>query len=91
MIKAYGRSGATKNSCYRPPSSGSCRVVLAADAGVHAIQMELACRGYVSEPAGAPSEAAWPTPFDPDFAQPMTATLNDVLQACLDFAARSHP
>lgn len=59
--------------------------------GVHALQMELACRGYMSEPAGAPSEDTWPAPFDPDIAQPMIATLNDVLQACLDFAAGSRP
>jgi formiminoglutamase len=55
-------------------------------AGVHALQMELACRGYMREPAGAPSEDTWPPPFDPDIARPMTATLNDVLQTCLDFA-----
>jgi formiminoglutamase len=60
-------------------------------AGVHAIQMELACRGYMTEPAGAPTETTWPSPFDPDLAAPMSATLREVLQACLDFAAKSRP
>ncbi|MDE8344281.1 MAG: N-formylglutamate amidohydrolase, partial [Acidocella sp.] len=31
--------------------------------GVNAVQMELACRGYMAEPA-APSPANWPTPLD---------------------------
>ena len=58
----------------------------APERGAHALQMELACRGYMAEPAGAPEEGDWPTPFDPLFASPMTAILTDVLSACLDFA-----
>jgi formiminoglutamase len=58
--------------------------------GVHAIQMELACRGYMAEPAAAPTLDDWPAPFDPAFAAPMTETLTAVLAACLDFA-RSRP
>jgi formiminoglutamase len=58
----------------------------APEAGVHALQMELACRGYMAEPAGAPSEETWPTPFDPNLAQPMTTTLGAVLTACRAFA-----
>ena len=57
----------------------------APEKGVHAIQMELACRGYMRDPA-TPDEANWPTPYDPDFAAPMRAALVDILQACLDFA-----
>lgn len=53
--------------------------------GVHAIQMELAIRGYMPEP-DAPTPANWPTPFDPGFAAPLTATLTDILKACLAFA-----
>jgi formiminoglutamase len=53
--------------------------------GVHAIQMELACRGYMDEPEGAVSEGAWPAPYDPARAAPVRAILRDVLQACLDF------
>ena len=34
-------------------------------AGVHAMQMELACRGYLREPIGPVDETNWPTPYDP--------------------------
>lgn len=54
--------------------------------GVHAIQMELAMRGYLDEPATA-SEANWPPPISPDpIIQP---TLRRVIAACLDFAGAS--
>lgn len=53
--------------------------------GVHAIQMELACRGYVDEPSEM-TAATWPTPFDPARAAPITRTLRDVLTAARDFA-----
>jgi N-formylglutamate deformylase len=54
--------------------------------GVHAIQMELACRGYMDEPAAAPTPDTWPAPYDPARAAPMRAILADILQACLAFA-----
>jgi N-formylglutamate deformylase len=57
-------------------------------AGVHAIQMELACRGYMDEPIGPVSESSWPTPYDSTRAAPMRARLVDVLTACLQFAIR---
>ena len=53
---------------------------------VHAIQMELACRGYLAECAGPVAESQWPIPYDPEFAAPMRAALGKVLNACLDFA-----
>ncbi len=55
--------------------------------GVHALQMELACRGYLAEPDSA-TPGAWPVPYDPDLAAPMTKALREVLSACLNFAAR---
>ena len=55
------------------------------EAGVHAIQMELACRGYLAEPAGPVTPDNWPSPFDPATAGPMAATLRSVLQSCLEF------
>ncbi|HEY7852169.1 MAG TPA: N-formylglutamate deformylase [Caulobacteraceae bacterium] len=58
-------------------------------AGVHAIQMELACRGYMAEPDGSPSPDTWPAAFDPAVAAPMTATLTAVLQSALVFAVES--
>jgi N-formylglutamate deformylase len=53
--------------------------------GVHAIQMELACRGYMLEPA-APSELNWPAPYEPQRAAALKAVLNDMLQRSLEFA-----
>jgi N-formylglutamate deformylase len=54
--------------------------------GVHAIQMELACRGYMDEPVDPPTPETWPTPYDPTRAAPMRETLTRVLNACLAFA-----
>ncbi len=54
--------------------------------GVHAIQMELACRGYMDEPPGLLTSLIWPTPYTPERAAPMRAALVNVLNACLDFA-----
>jgi formiminoglutamase len=53
----------------------------------HAVQMELACRGYLREPRDAVAPGNWPAPFDPDYAKPLQDTLKQVLQACLDFAS----
>ena len=55
--------------------------------GVHALQMELACRGYMDEPAGPVTVTTWPTPFDLDRAAPLDAVLRAILQACQRFAA----
>jgi formiminoglutamase len=53
--------------------------------GVHAVQMELACRGYLQEPR-ADDPANWPCPWDDAFAAPMRAVLERVLRACIAFA-----
>jgi len=55
-------------------------------AGVHAIQMELACRGYMREPIGPPSPDSWPAPYDPATAAPIRALLARILAACIAFA-----
>ncbi|MGE0339578.1 MAG: N-formylglutamate deformylase [Xanthobacteraceae bacterium] len=54
--------------------------------GVHAVQMELACRAYMHEPLGPVSEAAWPSPYDERKAAPMRATLTEILRTCTHFA-----
>lgn len=54
--------------------------------GVHAVQMELAIRGYLREPIGPVDETNWPPEYDEEFAGPMRATLRKVLEACLEFA-----
>ena len=53
---------------------------------VHAIQMELACRGYMADPVEPPTPAAWPSPYDPALAAPMRAALQTILKSCLAFA-----
>lgn len=54
--------------------------------GVHAVQLELACRGYMDEPADV-SPDNWPTPYDDQRASDMRAALKQILQACLIFAS----
>lgn len=54
--------------------------------GVHAVQMELACRGYLDEPP-LPDADSWPPPYDADRAAPLRALLERVLRACADFAS----
>jgi formiminoglutamase len=56
--------------------------------GVHSLQMELACRGYMAEPSAEALDAhSWPTPLDDDHATPLRHTLAQVLTACLEFAS----
>jgi formiminoglutamase len=57
--------------------------------GIHALQMELACRGYLREPQDAVDPSNWPCEFDETFAAPLQGLLRQVLEACLAFAARS--
>ena len=57
--------------------------------GVHAIQMELACRAYLAEPPIATPDT-WPAPYDEGAAGPFRDTLKRILQACLDFAATTN-
>ena len=56
------------------------------EAGVHALQMELACRGYVPETLGEVSPDNWPPAYDPDYAAPMRAALIRILEAAIGFA-----
>lgn len=56
------------------------------ETGVHAIQMELSDRGYMIDPAAPVTPDNWPSPYDPEYAEPMRGSLRRVLTACLDFA-----
>lgn len=58
------------------------------DMGVHALQMELANRGYLREPDKKGTPDNWPVPFDPDFAAPIRATLTTILGTCLEWTRR---
>jgi formiminoglutamase len=53
--------------------------------GIHAVQMELACRGYMPEP-DAPDETNWPPLFDAAHAAPMQSILKNILNAAIEFA-----
>jgi formiminoglutamase len=55
------------------------------DNGVHAVQLELAMRGYMEEPA-AVTPQNWPMPYDATRAAPMRAILQRILETCLSFA-----
>lgn len=53
--------------------------------GLHALQMELAMRGYLDEPdAFTPDD--WPIEYDPARAAPIQATLRRILRTCIAFA-----
>ena len=52
--------------------------------GVHALQMEVACRGYMREPSEV-ADHNWPSPYDPRSAAPMRRTLKTILQAALEW------
>ena len=58
-------------------------------AGVHAIQMELACRGYLDEPVLPLHEGNWPPAFSKPRAQAVQQALRSVLLGCINFAGAS--
>ena len=53
--------------------------------GVHAIQMELAIRGYLAEPERI-DETNWPPDFDEGYAAPLVSVLKTALEGALAFA-----
>ncbi|MGH8425122.1 MAG: N-formylglutamate amidohydrolase, partial [Pseudomonas fluorescens] len=53
------------------------------DDGIHAIQMELAQRGYMAEPTEI-THANWPSPIEPNPA--IRPVLEQLIAATLDFA-----
>jgi formiminoglutamase len=55
--------------------------------GIHAIQLELACRSYMDEPE-LPTPDNWPTPYDPARARKLRLLLRKILEICLAFASR---
>jgi N-formylglutamate deformylase len=54
--------------------------------GVHAVQMELACRGYMHDPAGPVTPEDWPPPYDAERAEPLRLVLIEILNTCIAFA-----
>jgi formiminoglutamase len=57
--------------------------------GIHAIQMELACRSYLNEPIPEVDRSNWPPAYDEARAAYMRATLKAVFKACASFARRA--
>jgi N-formylglutamate deformylase len=53
---------------------------------IHAVQMELAMQGYLSEPSGTLNKENWPTPLDDAHAARLRIALRDILDACVVFA-----
>jgi N-formylglutamate deformylase len=62
----------------------------APDKGVHAVQMELAMRGYLHEPA-KPDERNWPAELDDAHAARLRVALRDAFAECITFVSRSRP
>lgn len=56
------------------------------DNGVHALQMELSCRGYMREPDGKSTPENWPTPYNSNYAAPIRAQLKQILETALAWA-----
>jgi len=57
--------------------------------GVHAIQLELAARGYMDEPVKI-SPKTWPAPYSEPRAAAMRALLRTILESCIRFADTGH-
>jgi formiminoglutamase len=55
--------------------------------GIHAVQMELAMRGYLHEPTDELTEANWPAPLEDAHAATLRVALRDILDTCASFAA----
>jgi formiminoglutamase len=54
--------------------------------GMHAVQLELAMRGYMDEP-DVPVPQDWPTLYEAERAAPMRMVLKRILETCLSFAS----
>ena len=55
------------------------------DSGVHAVQLELAMRGYLEEPSADLQEHNWPPPYEPAGAAGLVGTLRRVMEAVVGF------
>jgi N-formylglutamate deformylase len=53
--------------------------------GVHALQMELACRAYIDEPMGPVDESNWPVVYRPDYAKSTRDFLQRIIASALEW------
>ena len=88
VAEVCGQSGLTHVVNGRFKGGWTTRHYGKPEAGVHSIQMELACRGYMDEPE-EPDESNWPSPYRESRAADLRALLERVLQSCLNFASES--
>jgi len=54
--------------------------------GIHAVQMELACRCFLDEPTDVLARGNWPPPFNPQRATRLIPLLEELLKAAIAFA-----
>jgi len=59
------------------------------ESGVHAVQLELAMRGYLEEPTSGLGKGHWPPPYEPARAAGLIRTLRRVVEACAGFVRGS--
>jgi len=57
--------------------------------GIHAIQMELACRGYMPEPVTDCTPDNWPPDYDEKVASRLRGLLLQIVDTCINFASGS--
>ena len=84
--RSWPKAAKALSSTAASRAAGSRAIIGNPQGGVHALQMELSNRGYMREPEGKGAPDNWPTPYDPDFAAPMRATLTKILETALDWA-----
>ena len=53
---------------------------------IHAVQMELAMQGYLTEPTGPLNKTNWPAQLDDGLAARLRVALRDIFDACVVFA-----
>ncbi len=80
-------SGATRGTDGRFKGGFITRHYGKPDEEIHAVQMELACRGYMRETPGPVGAGSWPCPYDETHAAPIRDILRKILESALAFAA----
>jgi formiminoglutamase len=83
---ACGGGGFTQVTNGRFKGGWTTRHYGAPERDVHAVQMELACRGYMNEPTEPFSSNNWPSAYDPAKAAALRSALMSVMSACIAFA-----
>jgi formiminoglutamase len=83
---ACGGNGFTQVTNGRFKGGWTTRHYADPEGDIHAVQMELACRGYMTEPTEPFSSNNWPSAYDPAKAAMLRSVLMSVMSACIAFA-----